>query len=103
MPIFVNQISAAVIDPLGPRLTRATVTNAIATASTASAEGKRAAHSFRTPKNLNDIATSQFTKRWKINHGPHQEHNHQSLDPRIHRMLDVGHCEFDVKLNRGAA
>jgi hypothetical protein len=61
MPIFVNQISAAVIEPVGPRLARATVTKAIATASTASAEGRRAVHSFRAPKNLNDPATSQFT------------------------------------------
>src|SRR5438876_11445934 len=61
IPIFVSQMSEATVDPRGPRLARATVTNAIATASTARAEGRRAVHSFRTPKILNDTATSQFT------------------------------------------
>ena len=54
-------MSAATVEPPDPRLARAMVTNAMATASTASAEGKRAVHSFRTPKILNDPATSQFT------------------------------------------
>jgi len=61
MPIFVSQIIAAMIDPRGPRLARATVTNAMATASTERADGSRAVHSFRTPNNLKDAATSQFT------------------------------------------
>ena len=61
MPKFVSQISAAIVDPLEPRLGRATVIKAMATASTQSAEGNRAVHSFRTPKILNDPATSQFT------------------------------------------
>src|SRR5436305_12748214 len=62
MPIFVVQISAASIDPLGVRLARATVTNAMATASTERTDGRRAVHSLRTPTVLKDAATSQFTK-----------------------------------------
>ena len=62
MPIFVIQIRAAIIDPIEPRLARATVTNAIATASTAIADGRRAVHSLRTPKALKEPATSQFIK-----------------------------------------
>src|SRR5437773_11011155 len=60
-PMFVIQMRAAMIDPLGLRLARATVTNAIATASTATADGRRAVHSLRTPKIRKDAATSQFT------------------------------------------
>src|ERR1700751_5991568 len=62
IPTFVIQMRAAMIDPLGPRLARATVTNAIATASTATADGRRAVHSLRTPKVRKDAATSQFTR-----------------------------------------
>jgi len=50
MPMFVIQISAASIDPLGVRLARATVTKATATASTKMADGRRAVHSLRTPE-----------------------------------------------------
>src|SRR6266487_6513940 len=62
IPMFVIQMRAAIVDPLGPRLARATVTNAMATARTARAEGRRAVHSLRAPKILNEVATSQFTK-----------------------------------------
>src|SRR6476660_791783 len=61
MPIFVSQIIAAMIDPRAPRLAHAMVTSAMATASTERADGSRAVHSLRTPKNLKDAATSQFT------------------------------------------
>src|ERR1051326_6455108 len=61
-PLFVIQISAASIDPLGVRLGRATVTNAMATASTETTDGRRAVHSLRTPNVSKDAATSQFIK-----------------------------------------
>jgi hypothetical protein len=61
MPKFVIQMSAAASEPFAPRLPRATETNASATARTQRVDGKRAAHSFRTPNTLNDAATSQFT------------------------------------------
>ena len=60
--MLVIQMRAAMIDPRGPRLARATVTSAIATASTATADGKRAVHSLRTPKIRKDAATIQFTR-----------------------------------------
>jgi len=58
--MLVSQMIAAIVDPRGPRLGRATVTKAIATARTESTEGKRAVHSLRWPKTLNDAATSQL-------------------------------------------
>src|SRR6266566_4126406 len=60
--MLVIQMRAAINEPVGPRLARATVTHAIATASTASAEGRRAVHSLRTPETAKEAATSQFTK-----------------------------------------
>src|SRR5262249_15077219 len=62
IPMFVIQISAANIEPLGPRLARATVTNAIATARTERTDGRRAVHSLRSRKVSKDAATSQFTR-----------------------------------------
>src|SRR5437762_4018131 len=63
MPMFVIQISAASIDPLGVRLARATMAKAMATASTEMTDGRRAVHSLRTPNVSKDAATSQFTRR----------------------------------------
>ena len=61
-PVFMRRrILAAIVDPRGPRLGRAIVTNASATASTQRTEGSRAVHSLRCPKSLNDAATSQLT------------------------------------------
>src|SRR2546430_13416240 len=62
MPMFVIQISAASIEPMGPRHARATVTKATPTASTERMDGRRAVHSLRTPNVSKDAATSQFTR-----------------------------------------
>jgi hypothetical protein len=72
IPMFVIQMRAAMTDPPGPRLARATVTNATATASTITADGRRAVHSLRTPKIRKDAATSQFTRGgfWKYGFPP---------------------------------
>src|ERR1039457_1052623 len=61
IPKLVIQMSAAVVDPRPPKLARAIVTNAIATARTQMVEPIRPAHSLRAPKILKDAATSQFT------------------------------------------
>ena len=60
IPALISQISAAIVDPCGPKLARATVTKAIATKSTLITDGMRAVHSFCRPKILNDAATSQL-------------------------------------------
>ena len=61
MPKFTIQTRAAMSDPFAPRLARATVMKASATASTQSTEGKRAVHSLRWPVSLKEAATSQLT------------------------------------------
>src|SRR5437899_12009751 len=62
MPMLVIQISAASIDPLGVRLARASMTKAMATASTETTEGRRAVHSLRTRHAPKDAGTHQLTR-----------------------------------------
>src|SRR5882757_4396738 len=120
-PMFVIQMRAATIDPLGPRLPRATVTNATATASTIAADGRRAVHSLRTPKIRNDAATrlehsyrrqdsSSFfsfdcnrAKRLQINHRPPEKDDKKGSRTRIHWVLHVRYWALNVKSNRTAS
>ena len=61
IPKFVIQIRAAMSDPFAPRLARATLMSASATARTQRTDGNRAVHSLRSPVILKEMATSQFT------------------------------------------
>src|SRR5260370_37083066 len=58
IPALTSQMSAAMVDPRGPRLGRATVAKLSATKRTAITDGIRAVHSFCCPKILNEAATS---------------------------------------------
>src|SRR6266849_2764312 len=60
IPALISQMSAAIVDPRGPRLGRATVTKASATKRTEMTDGMRAVHSFWCPEILNEAATSQL-------------------------------------------
>src|SRR5258707_6210224 len=61
-PRLVNQQSAATVDPNPPSIGLANSHSIKATLNTNSADGRRAVHSLRTPKSLNEPATIQLTR-----------------------------------------
>src|SRR5881392_1249362 len=59
-PRFVSQQSAAMKEPIGPRLLRPSVGRVRAAAKVNKADGRREVHSLRIPESLNEAATSQL-------------------------------------------
>src|SRR5262249_32028049 len=66
---IVNQEPAAIVEPAAPRTSRVNEINRSATIRTGTADGRRAAHSFRIPNARNDAATSQLIKGGLFTYG----------------------------------